>query len=56
MFFTGAAGSGKSFLLRALVQRLAEAGRKDSTFVTGTTGIASCNIGGYQEQQGKQLS
>ena len=45
IFFTGAAGSGKSFLLRAIIQRLRDLGRKDETFVTGTTGIASCNIG-----------
>ena len=46
VFFTGAAGTGKSFLLRALIRRLGELGRGDSTFVTGTTGIASCNVGG----------
>ena len=46
VFFTGAAGSGKSFLLRAIVQKLTEEGRRDTTFVTGTTGIAACNIGG----------
>ena len=45
-FFTGAAGSGKSFLLRAIVQRLRDAGRRNCTFVTGTTGIAACNVGG----------
>ena len=46
LFFTGAAGSGKSFLLKAIVQRFVELGKKDQTFVTGTTGIASCNVGG----------
>jgi len=46
VFFTGAAGSGKSFLLMAIIQKLAEEGRRDTTFVTGTTGIAACNVGG----------
>jgi ATP-dependent DNA helicase PIF1 len=47
VFFTGAAGCGKSFLLKAIVQKLAEVGRRDTTFVTGTTGIAACNVGGF---------
>ena len=50
VFFTGAAGTGKSYLLVEIIKRLNEAGRGASTFVTGTTGIAACNIGGvFQE-------
>jgi ATP-dependent DNA helicase PIF1 len=33
-------------LLRAIVAALSASGKKDTTFVTGTTGIAACNVGG----------
>ena len=46
VFFTGAAGTGKSYVLMEIIKQLNEAGRGASTFVTGTTGIAACNIGG----------
>jgi ATP-dependent DNA helicase PIF1 len=41
-FFTGGAGTGKSFLLHELLRRLPAA----TTFATATTGIAACAIGG----------
>lgn len=42
VFFTGGAGTGKSFLLKEILRRLPAA----STFATATTGIAACAIGG----------
>lgn len=44
MFFTGSAGTGKSFLLREIVKELRKVKPTDSIFVTATTGIAACNI------------
>jgi len=46
MFFTGAAGTGKSFLLQQMIQELRRIHPYDSVFVTASTGIAACNIGG----------
>lgn len=46
LFFTGSAGTGKSVLLRALIQALRRKYHDDGTVaVTATTGIAACNIG-----------
>ena len=42
MFITGRAGTGKSWLLRGIIQALPPS----STFVTATTGVAAVNIGG----------
>eukprot|EP00033_Pygsuia_biforma_P003605 GCRY01003947.1.p1 GENE.GCRY01003947.1~~GCRY01003947.1.p1 ORF type:complete len:305 (-),score=34.52 GCRY01003947.1:296-1210(-) len=42
VFFTGAAGTGKSFLLKRIVESLPAS----STFVTASTGIAAVNIEG----------
>ena len=42
IFFTGCAGTGKSLLLRHIVRVLPT----DSTFITGTTGLAGCLLGG----------
>jgi len=42
VFFTGCAGTGKSFLLRQIIQQLP----RDTTFVTAPTGIAACHLGG----------
>eukprot|EP00124_Ichthyophonus_hoferi_P003711 Ihof_evm1s341 gene=Ihof_evmTU1s341 len=42
VFFTGAAGTGKSFLLKEIINRLPRA----TTFITALTGIAAVNIGG----------
>ena len=40
--FAGCAGTGKSLLLRHILRALP----RDSTFVTGTTGLAGCALGG----------
>lgn len=42
VFFTGGAGVGKSYLLRQIVSRLPPA----TTFVTASTGMAACQVGG----------
>jgi ATP-dependent DNA helicase PIF1 len=50
IFFTGSAGTGKSFLLRKIIADLRRSlqaeGRVDAVFVTAPTGIAACNVGG----------
>ena len=48
VFFTGSAGTGKSFLLRHCIERLLDSGRvtREQIFVTAATGIAAVNIGG----------
>lgn len=46
MFFTGDAGTGKSHILRVMIEALQEQLGKDKVFVTASTGIAACNIGG----------
>lgn len=42
IFFTGSAGTGKSLLLRHILRTLP----RDTTFVTGTTGLAGSLLGG----------
>uniref|UniRef100_A0A6B2L0S6 ATP-dependent DNA helicase n=1 Tax=Arcella intermedia TaxID=1963864 RepID=A0A6B2L0S6_9EUKA len=44
VFFTGSAGTGKSFLLHAVIQALRDIGKKVA--VTASTGIAAEHIGG----------
>lgn len=45
IFLTGAGGTGKSFLLRIIIQKLKEINL--NTLITASTGIAASNIGGY---------
>ena len=42
VFFTGSAGTGKSYLLKRLITMLPP----QSTFITASTGAAACHIGG----------
>jgi len=46
LFFTGSAGTGKSFTLRVLVEELKLLHGSDRVFVTASTGMAACNIRG----------
>ncbi|KAG5963932.1 hypothetical protein E4U57_005800, partial [Claviceps arundinis] len=48
VFFTGPAGTGKSVLMRAIIQELKRKhrGEPDRVAVTASTGLAACNIGG----------
>ena len=46
VFFTGDAGTGKSYVLRKIVEALQERLGVEKVFVTASTGIAACNIVG----------
>lgn len=48
VFFTGPAGTGKSVLMRAIIQDLKKKYARDPerVAVTASTGLAACNIGG----------
>ncbi len=48
VFFTGPAGTGKSVLMRAIIQQLKKKWVRDPErlSVTASTGLAACNIGG----------
>ena len=48
VFFTGPAGTGKSVLMRAIIQELKRKYARDPerVAVTASTGLAACNIGG----------
>ncbi|KAL2142629.1 hypothetical protein VTI28DRAFT_893 [Corynascus sepedonium] len=48
VFFTGPAGTGKSVLMRAIIQELKKKHARDPerVAVTASTGLAACNIGG----------
>ncbi|ANB13261.1 Rrm3p [Sugiyamaella lignohabitans] len=46
LFFTGAAGTGKSFLLKELISQLNSSHRPGAVAVTATTGLAAINVGG----------
>ena len=55
MFITGGAGVGKTMLLSAIIRQL-RAKNDKGTFVTGSTSIAACNIGGTTLHQFSGLS
>ena len=46
VFFTGAAGTGKSYVLRVLQDIMAHLKRSDSIAFTAPTGVAACNVRG----------
>lgn len=46
VFISGAAGTGKSFVLRVLQEALEQQRRTDEVAFTAPTGVAACNIGG----------
>ena len=46
LFYTGAAGTGKTYLLKNVIGKLDEKHGDDSVFVTAPTGIAACHIEG----------
>ena len=45
-FLTGGAGTGKSYTTGHVITALQKRHGEDSVFVTGSTGIAACHIGG----------
>ena len=51
IFITGGAGTGKSSLLLIIVEKLYEKYGRHTVFVTATTGLAACAIGGTTVQQ-----
>lgn len=56
VFFTGSAGTGKSYLLGHIVDALIEKHGKGTVYVTATTGLAACAIGGTTIHQFAGLS
>lgn len=46
VFFTGGAGTGKSTLLLYIVEKLIAKHGRCNVFVTATTGLAACAVGG----------
>ncbi|KAL9663520.1 hypothetical protein QQ045_018907 [Rhodiola kirilowii] len=46
VFITGSAGTGKTFLMNYLIDRLRKVHGKGSVFVTASTGVAACALNG----------
>lgn len=55
IFLTGRAGTGKTFLLRAVVKNLKRIYPPGSVFVTAPTGIAATNLGKINKNLFNQL-
>ena len=51
VFFTGCAGTGKSFLLKRIISQLYKIHGRDSVYITATTGLAACAINGVTIHQ-----
>jgi hypothetical protein len=51
VFLTGGAGTGKSYLLKCILEEMVALYGKQAVFVTATTGIAAVNIGGTTVHQ-----
>ena len=51
IFFTGGAGTGKSSLLVRIIEQLVQKHGQHTVFVTATTGLAACAIGGITVHQ-----
>ena len=51
IFFTGGAGTGKSSLLLRIIEQLVQKHGQHTVFVTATTGLAACAIGGITVHQ-----
>lgn len=46
VFYTGSAGTGKSYILKVLQDVISECGATSTFHLTAPTGVAACNIGG----------
>lgn len=46
LFYTGSAGTGKSVVLKTLIQKMKRKHGDDAVAICASTGLASCNIGG----------
>jgi hypothetical protein len=46
VFYTGGAGCGKSYLLKKIVEAMIKVFDRSEIFITATTGLAACSIGG----------
>jgi ATP-dependent DNA helicase PIF1 len=46
IFFTGAGGTGKSFLLHRIIDKCRGSFGKEAVFITASTGIAAAHLGG----------
>lgn len=51
IFFTGSAGTGKSFLLKIIIQKLQTRYGKNNIGISAPTGLAAANIGGQTIQR-----